>query len=110
VARDWWSYGSKTSGKNLVDGVSEGGRGQEIWKELEIISVSRRGLNLALKFFISIYICEPDYNSLGKRHYRCKGIFQDFSSWTESQSIPSNRPSPVGAHVAWMYQFRWRIV
>lgn len=31
-----------------------------------------------------------------------------FLSWLESQSRPSYRPSPLVAHVAWMYQLRWR--
>lgn len=31
-----------------------------------------------------------------------------FFSWLESQSRPSYRPSPLVAHVAWMYQLRWR--
>ncbi len=33
--------------------------------------------------------------------------FCDFS-WLDSQSNPSYRPSPLVAHVAWMYQFRFR--
>lgn len=31
-----------------------------------------------------------------------------FFSWLASQSKPSYRPSPLVAHVAWMYQLRWR--
>lgn len=31
-----------------------------------------------------------------------------FFSWLDSQSRPSYRPSPLVAHVAWMYQLRWR--
>ncbi len=35
-------------------------------------------------------------------------VYLAFLSWFESQSRPSYKPSPLVAHVAWIYQLRFR--